>query len=334
MIRRRFLLVLVRGLAGLTMAALGAQFAHAADPAPRVVRVGFVGPTSASTAPRGVAAFWEHLRELGWTEGDNLIVERRWAEGQMERLPALMAEVIERKVDVLVTHSTSPALAAKNSTVTVPIVVAAMGDPVGNGLAVSLAHPGSNLTGLSVGLAEGLAGKWLELLKETLPRLSTVAVLTNPEGVMVRGLVAELKVAAPALGLKLKFVEVRAPQQLDRAFEQAQRAAQAILVLPDPLTITNRQLIVALAAKSKLPAMFTWREPVETGGLMAYGPNVVVMFRHAAEYEDKILQGAKPADLPIEQPTQFELIINLKTAKTLGITIPQSILVRADEVIR
>ena len=307
---------------------------RAVEPAQKVMRLGFVGATSPSNAVPAVAAFWKRLRELGWTEGDNLIVERRWAEGRMERLPALMSEVIERHIDVLVTHSTPAAVAAKRATTTVPIVVAAMGDPVGNGLAASLAHPGSNLTGLSLGYGGGLSSKWLELLKEMLPRLSTVAVLTNPDSVMVRGLVAELKAAASAQHLKLKFVEVRASQQLDHAFEQARHAAQAIVVLPDPITINEREQIVTLAAKNRLPAMFSWPDLAETGQLIAYGPDLRVIFRRAAEYVDKILRGAKPADLPIEQPNKFVLAVNLKAAKALRLTIPESILLRADEVIR
>jgi putative ABC transport system substrate-binding protein len=298
------------------------------------VRLGFVHPQSPSTANRGVTAFWERLRELGWVEGQNLVIEARWADGRAERLPALMSEMIERKVDVLVTWGTTAAVAAKKATSTIPIVDAAMSDPVRSGLAASLARPGGNLTGLSGGFAEGFAGKWLELLRETVPRLSRVAVIENPDTPIARDLESELKAIATARGLKLLLIEVREAGALDRAFEQAARKSQAVLVLPDPMLGANRERVVALAAKHRLPAIYYLRDFVEAGGLMAYAPDLVAMFRRAAEYVDKILKGAKPGDLSIEQPTKFELLVNLKTAHALGISIPDSILLRADEVIR
>jgi putative tryptophan/tyrosine transport system substrate-binding protein len=313
---------------------LSQSVSRAAEPLQKVARVGFVSPNSPSTDPRGPAAFWERLRELGWVEGQNIAIEARWAEGRTDRLPALMAEVIGRNLDVLVTYSTPAAIAAKRATSTVPIVVAVMGNPVGAGLAVSLAHPGSNLTGLSMGFAEGMAGKWLELLQETVPRLSSIAVIENPDNPVNRIQSKELEAIAPSRGLRLWPVQVRDPEGLDRAFEKAGRQAQAVVVIPDPVFLAQLQRITALAAKHRLPAMYGLRDFVDAGGLLAYGPDRAVIFRRAADYVDKILKGTKPSDLPIEQPTKFELIVNLKTARALGITIPESILLRMDEVIR
>jgi putative ABC transport system substrate-binding protein len=207
-----------------------------------------------------------------------------------------------------------------------------MGEPIRTGLAANLARPGGNVTGLSMGMAEGMAGKWLELLQETVPRLTTVAVIGNPENPIVREVVKELEVVARKRNLKLGFIEVREPSALDRAFEQAAREAQAAMVLP--LLLSQRQQIVAFAAKRRLPTIYPLRDYVEAGGLMAYVPDHVVMFQRAADYVDKILKGAKPGDLPIEGPTKFELVVNLKTAKALGLKIPESILLRSDEIIR
>jgi putative ABC transport system substrate-binding protein len=333
-IRRRVLRVLACGLAGLTTAVLGPRLVHPADPAQRVMRLGFVSPNSPSTDPRGPAAFWGRLRELGWVEGQNLLIEARWAEGRYDRLPALMVEVIGRKVDVLVTYGTPAAIAAKKATSTVPIVVAVMGNPVGSGLAQGLARPGGNLTGLSLGWGEGIGGKFLELLQETVPRLTTIAVIANPENPVDRDLITELKGVAPARQLKLRIIEARDPKALDRAFEQAGRQAQAVVVIPDPVFLAHLQRITALAAGHRLPAIYGLREFADAGGLMAYGPDRAAMFRRAADYVDKILKGTKPTELPIEQPTQYVFVVNLKTAKALGLTIPESILLRADEVIR
>jgi ABC-type uncharacterized transport system substrate-binding protein len=306
-IRRHALLV----LAGLTATAAGSRLARAADPAQRVVRLGFVGPESPSTAPPGVNAFWQRLRELGYIDGQNLVIEERWAEGQYDRLPALMIEVVGRKIDVLVTYTTPAGIAARHATSTIPIVDALMGDPVGTGLVATLARPGGNVT-----------------------RLSTVAVLENPDNLSNRGAAKELRSIAPARELKLQFIEVRGPEALDRAFEQAVRKAQAVLLLPDSILATNRPRITALAARHRLPVMSFDRSFVVEGGLVAYAPNMTVQFARAADYVDKILKGAKPAELPIEQPTQYVLVINLRTAKALALTFPESILLRADEVIR
>jgi putative ABC transport system substrate-binding protein len=315
-------------------AVLAPPLSRAAEPSQRVVRVGFVHTASPSTATGGVTAFWERLRELGYVEGENLVVEARWAEGRYDRLPALMAEVVGRKVDVLVTFSTPAAIAAKNATTTIPIVDASMADPVRAGLVASLAHPGGNLTGLSNGWGEGMAGKWFELLQETVPRLSAVAVIANPDNPLNRDFAKDLQAIAPTRGLKLRLIEVREPGALDRAFVQAGRKAQAVLVLPDAIFSVHRGRVTALAAKHKLPTMYYVRDFVDAGGLMAYAPDQVAMFRRAADYVDKILRGANPGDLPIEQPTKYLLVVNLKTAKALGVTIPDSILLRADEVIR
>ena len=317
-----------------TAAVVGWSFAYGAEPPPKAARVGFVHPQSPSTATHGPSAFWERLRELGYVEGKNLVIEPRWADGQMDRLPELMADLIGSNVDVLVTFGTQAAIAAKSATKTIPIVGVAMGEPLRTGLAPSLARPGGNLTGTSVGWGEGIGGKWLELLQETVPRLSTVAVIENPDTPIARELAKELAAIAPTRGLKLRLIDVREPAALDRAFEQAKRKAQAVLVLPWPVISAHRDQVTALAAKSRLPTIYYLRDYVEAGGLMAYAPDLTVQFRRAADYVDKILKGAKPADLPIEQPTQWSLIVNLKTAKALGLTIPESILVRADEVIR
>ena len=327
--RRSIILVLTA-----TAAVIGWSLTFGVESAHKVVRVGFVHPQSPSTATRGPSAFWERLRELGYVEGQNLVIEPRWADDQMDRLPQLMGELIDRKVDVLITFGTQTAIAAKNATNTIPIVGVAMGEPLRTGLAPSLARPGGNLTGTSVGWGEGIGGKWLELLQETVPRLSIVAVIENPDTPIARELAKELVATAPKRGLKLRLIDVREPAGLDRAFEQAKGKAQAVLILPWPVISAHRDRVTALAAKYRVPTIYYLRDYVEAGGLMAYAPDLTVQFRRAADYVDKILKGAKPADLPIEQPTQWSLIVNLKTAKALGLTIPESILVRADEVIR
>jgi ABC-type uncharacterized transport system substrate-binding protein len=264
------------------------------------------------------------------------VIEFRDAEGKPERLPALAAELVALKVDVIVAPSTPHALAAKQATKTIPIVFASAPDPVTSGLLTSLARPGDNVTGLS-NLTPELVGKCLELLTRAVPAVSRVAVLWQPGARGERTDKDMLKagdVAARALGVRLQFVEARGPADFDRAFSDMTRArADALTVLPSPMFINERRRLVDLAAKNRLPAVYPWREGVDAGGLMAYGPSVSDLFRRAATYVDKILKGAKPGDLPVEQPTKFELIINLKTAKALGLTIPPSVLRRADEVI-
>lgn len=306
------------------------SLSRAAGPT-QIVRVGFVNPHSPSAAPAGVSAFRERLRELGYIEGQNLVLDARWADDHTDRLPALVADVIGRKPDVLVTWGAMAAIAAKKTTGTVPIV--AVGDLVGAGLLPSLARPEGNLTAVSLGFSN-IAGKWVELLKEMVPRLSSVALIANPENPLNRNLTKELEAIASARHLKLRVIEVRDKEALDSAVKRSHQQAQAVLVLPHPIVYADQPRLIALAAKYRLPAIYSARSTVDAGGLMAYGPNFAVAWRRAADYVDKILKGSKPVDLPIEEPTQYELVVNLRTAKALGLTIPESILVRADELVR
>jgi len=316
-------------------AGLWAPVALTEEPAQRSVRIGFVDPASPSTRQHSVDAFWQRLRELGWVEGRNMVVETRWANGQNDRLPALMTELVESKIDVLFTYGTTAALAAKRATSTIPIVDAAMADPVASGLVASLAHPGGNFTGLSMAWAGGMTGKRLELLQETVPHLSSLAMIVGADDPQViREMAKEVEAIAPTRGIKARLIEVRDAATLDRAFKQARKEAQALLFPGGLFTMEHRREVVTLAAKYKLPAVYPLRDYVDAGGLISYGSDTPLLFRRAAEYVDKILKGAKPGDLPIEQPTKFELIVNLKTAKALGVTIPESVLLQADEVIK
>jgi putative ABC transport system substrate-binding protein len=282
-------------------------------------------------------AFLQGLRDLGYVEGRNVVIEYRFAEGKLERYPALAAELVALKVDVIVAPITPAALAAKQATKTIPIVFVAVGDPITDGLVTSLARPGGNVTGLSLLFPE-LVGKCLEELKQAVPGVSRVAVLWQPGAVGERtekDMLKGAEVAARALGVRLQFVEARGPADLDRAFSDITKArAGALTVLPGNMFFSERRRLVDLAAKNRLPAVYPLREFVDAGGLMSYGASNADMFRRAATYVDKILKGAKPADLPVEQPTKFELVINLKAAKVLGLTIPQSLLGRADEVVQ
>ena len=296
---------------------------------PPTAHIALVNPHSRSNPPSGTSAFAERLRELGYIEGRNLVIETRWADDRIERLPALVRDVIGRKPDVLVTWGGAAALAAKNAPDTVPIV--AVGIPLGTSVADNLARPGGNLTGLSLGYPN-IAGKWLELLKEVVPQLSTVAVLANPGNPLNPTLQKSLETSAPAQRLRLSVIEVRELKALDMAFEQARHKAQAVIVLPDSVLNADRARITAIAAKHRLPSMYSARAMVEAGGLMSYGPDFAVQWRRAAEYVDKILKGAKPADLPIEEPTQFELVVNMRAANSLNLTIPDSVLLRANVV--
>jgi putative ABC transport system substrate-binding protein len=296
----------------------------------KIMRLGLVGLDWPSTALCGVDAFWERLRELGWIRGQNLVVEERGAHGRMERLPALMSEVIAQNIDILFTYDTPAAIAAKNATRTIPIVAAWIGDALEGEPATSLSDPGENLTGISLAFAEGFSGKWLQLLRETVPQLSTVAVIANPASPWVGCVRDELEGVAGTQGLTLRFIEVGNAEGFDPALYKARRKAQAALVLGDPLTMHDWRRI----QYDRMPTMYTNLEFAQLGGLMAYGVDAVVVLRRAADYVEKILRGAKPGDLPIEQSAQYKLIVNLKTAKALGISIPQSILLQADEVIR
>jgi putative ABC transport system substrate-binding protein len=328
--RRTFMAMLTGGL-------VAAPLAAEAQQAAKVARIGYL-TGSLAAGPHLPEAFRQGLRDLGYVEGRNLVIEYRDAEGKFERLPALAAELVALKVDVIMAGGTPQPLAAKQATRTIPIVFAGAVDPVGSGLVTSLARPGGNVTGLSA-LSPELVGKTLEQLTQAVPGVSRVVALWHPGGFPERtgkDILKEAEVAARALGVRLQFVEARGPEDFDRAFSDMTRArAGALTVLPSTtMFVIERRRLVDLAAKNRLPAVYPSREYVDAGGLMAYGPNLADLFRRAATYVDKILKGAKPGDLPVEQPTKFELVINLKAAKALGLTIPQSLLLRADEVIQ
>lgn len=300
----------------------------------KAYRIGYVGNSSASLEPRLLGAFRDGLRNLGYVEGQNIRIEYRWAEGRYERFPDFMAELVRLKVDLIVVAGTPAILAAKQATNTIPIVMAVIGDALEAGVVPSLARPGGNVTGLSTVVPE-LEGKRLELLKPALPKLSRLAVLANPANPFVAVVWRETQRAGEELRVKLQRVAVRQPEEFSNAFTAiANGRPDALVVVADRFMLTHRAQILAFATKNRLPGMFPYREFVEEGGLMAYGPSYPDMFRRSANFVDKILKGAKPADLPVEQPTKFELAINLKTAEALGITIPQSLLLRADDVIR
>ena len=321
-------------LGALGASALTAPFgSFAQQQTGKIMRIGSLSPLSASAGAHNLEALRRGLRDLGWVEGRNIAIENRYAEGKYDRLPELAAELVRLKVDVIVTGSTPGALAAKNATTTIPIVMVTPGDPVASGLISSLAHPGGNLTGVT-SLGRELSAKRLALLKEVVPRVTRVAVLTNPDNPETGPLVKSLEMAARSLGVQLRVLEVRGPTDFEKAFATiTTERAGAIMVMTDILFHTHQRRIVELASKSRLPVMHGFREDVDAGGLMFYGATLADMNHRAATYVDKILKGAKPADLPVEQPTKFELIINMKTAKALGIAIPQSILLRADKVI-
>jgi ABC-type uncharacterized transport system substrate-binding protein len=303
-------------------------YAEAQKPA-KISRIGVLRPGALPDAE--LEAFRQGLRELGYIEGKNIIIEPRFAEGRVDRLRDLVAELIQLKVDIIVTPGAPQTRAAKEATSTIPIVMTSVGNPVGAGFVASLARPGGNVTGLTTITAD-LRGKRLELLKEAVPKLFRVAVLWNPDAPAGR---KETEIAAPLLGLKLQLLEVRGPEELDGAFRAAARErSQALVVLRNTVTFNERTRIADLAITSRLPAMYDEREFVEAGGLMSYGTNIADLNRRAAVFVDKILKGAKPADLPVEQPTKFELVINLKAAKQIGLKIPPNVLARADKVIR
>jgi putative ABC transport system substrate-binding protein len=328
-IPRHFVLILALGAMLLVASSTQAQ-----QPAKKVPLIGFLATSSASFLSGRIEIFRQGLRELGYVEGKNIFIEYRFADGKNDRLPELVAEVVSLKVDIIVTTPATPALAAKNVTKTIPIVFAAAGDPVGIGLVDSLARPGGNLTGLTV-LVPELGGKRLELLKETSPRITRVAFLFDPSSPVTPLLLKETDTAAQGLGLRIQSLEVRSSNDFDSAFTAAIReGAHALIAAPQPLINTNRARVVEFASKNRLPAMFGNPETVEAGGLMSYSPDLSEQFRRAAIYVDKILKGAKPAELPVEQPTKFDFVINLKTAKQIGLTIPPNVLARATKVIR
>ena len=308
--------------------------AQAQQPAkvPRII--GFLGVTSPSTISARVEALRQGLRELGYEEGENIVIEYRWAEGKFNRLPDLAAELVRLKVDVIVAAGPADTRAAKEATNTIPIVMGFDNDPVGSGFVASLAHPGGNITGLST-LSPELSGKRLELLREVLPKLFRVAVLgTSIQPGNTQSL-KETELAARAFGIQLQHLDVLDPKDIQTAFRAASKGgADAVLVLQSPVFNPRRIHLAELAVKNRLPAMYPQGEYVEDGGLMTYGPSMTDLFRRGATYVDKILKGAKPADLPVEQPKKFDFIINLKAAKQIGLTIPPNVLARADKVIK
>ena len=326
--RRTFLGTVAGGL-------LAAPLAAGAQQAGKVYRIGYLASYSSTTAPHRIEPFRQGLRELGWVEGKNIVIEYRWAEGRYERLPDLAAELVRLKVDVIVAAPTAAAVAAKNATGTIPIVMLGASDPVGLGLIASLARPGGNVTGVSYSVGVETFGKELELLKEIVPKVRRVAILSNPASPVQPLFIREVNGAARSLGIQLQLLEVRGPNEFEGAFAaMAKERVGALLVVADAMFIFHRTRLAALAARSRLPAAYGVRASVEAGGLMSYGPSVRDLFRRSATFVDKILKGAKPGDLPVEQPTKFELVINLKTAKALGLMIPQALLQRADEVIQ
>jgi len=320
-------------ICALALGVIAASPAAEAQESGKVYRIGFLGNSTAALEANLVGPFREGLRDLGYMEGRNSQIEYRWAEGKYERFPALIAELISLKVDVIVTAGTPAALAVKKATTSIPLVMVAVGDPVSTGLVATLSRPGGNATGLS-SIAPDMEGKRLQLLTELLPKLSHVAVLWNPANLFHVGSSKQARDAAQAMRIKLQFFGARSTEELADAFVAiAQKRPQALVVFADRVFLHDRARIVAFAAENHLPAVATHQELVESGGLMSFGANYPDMHRRAATYVDKILKGAKPGDLPIEQPTRFELVINLKTAKALRLTIPQSLLLRADRLI-
>jgi len=323
--RRRAFIALLGGAAAWPLAARAQQ-------AGKPPTVGFLGSGTPSSWSTYVPAFVQRLHELGWIEGRTLAIERRWAEGRTERYAEIAAEFVEHKVDVIVTAGAPPVVALKQATATIPIVFAAAADPVGSGLVDSLSRPGGNVTGLSV-QAPDLVGKRIELLREVVPGLRALAVLANvgSAGAMLE--LREVQAMARTLGLETPTIEIRQAEDIAPAFAGLKHRTEALYVCGDPLVGANRVRIITFALVAWLPTMHDQREHVAAGGLMSYGANFVELWRRAADFVDKILRGAKPADVPIEQPTNFDLVINLTTAKALGLEIPPTVLARADEVI-
>jgi ABC-type uncharacterized transport system substrate-binding protein len=323
--RREFITLLGGAAAAWPLAARAQQ----AGPLPTI---GFLVPGTPTSHGQWVAAFVQRLRELGWIEGRTITIEYRWAEGRSERFAEIAAEFVRRKVDVIVTSATEAVVAAKQATSVIPIVIAAAGDPVGTGLVASLARPGGNVTGLSIQQTD-VAAKRLELLREIVPGLRRLAILGNVSGPAVVLDMREAEAAARTLGMEVITSEIRRGEDIAPAFAALKGRAEALYLPIDPLVNTHRFRINTLALAARLPTVHTSREWVEVGGLMSYGANVPDLFRRAANYVDKILRGAKPGDIPVEQPSKFDLIINLTTARALDLSIPESFLLRADEVI-
>ena len=325
-ITRREFITLLGGAAAAWPLAVSAQQAG------KLPTIGFLGAATPSAWSQRVAAFVQRLRELGWTEGRTVVVEYRWAEGRSERFLEIAAEFAQLKVDVIVAAGTPAILAARQATSVVPIVFVGAGDPVGTGLVASLPRPGGNVTGLSAQTTDTV-GKRLELLRELMPGIRRLAIMGNVDNPVSVLEMREIGAACAALGLEADALEIRRTADIVPAFEALKRGAEALYVQADPLVIANQIRINTLALGMRLPTMHGLREYVEAGGLMSYGPNFPDLFRRAADFVDKILRGAKPSDIPVEQPTKFELVINLITAKALGLEIPPTLLARADEVI-
>jgi len=296
-------------------------------------RVGYLGTSSASLEAELVKAFRDGLRDLGYVEGQNILIEYRWAEGNYQRFPDLVADLVNLKVDVILTAGTPGALAAKRATQTIPIVMAVTGDAVGTGLVSSLARPGGNLTGLTM-MVPDLEGKRLEILREVVPKLTALVVLLNTANPLTAIQWKQTEISARTLGIQLQSVELRRPEEFKDAFAKvARQRPDGITMVADRFLLAHRMQIVDFVAKTRLPAIYPYRDFVVAGGLMSYSPSYEDLFRRSATYVDKILKGAKPSDLPIEQPTKFELLVNMRTAKTLGVPIPPSLLLRADHVV-
>jgi putative ABC transport system substrate-binding protein len=323
--KRRDLLVLGGAAAMWPLAAVAQQ-------PKRLPTVGFMGSQARSDQNRWTDAFVQRMRELGWVDGSTVTIEFRWAEGSGARAAEIAAEFVRLKVDVIVTNGTTMINAAKRATSVVPIVFAAAGDPVGTGLVASLGRPGGNVTGMSL-QASDLAGKHVELLREVRPGLKRLAILVNVDSPNAVIQMQEAQAAARTLGVAVDVMEIRRADDIAPAFDGAKGGAEALFVMNDPLVIAHRARINSLALAAALPTVYAFREFVDTGGLMSYGPHFPDLFRRSSEYVDKILRGAKPSDLPVQQPVKFELVINLKTATKLGLTVPSSLLARADEVI-
>jgi putative tryptophan/tyrosine transport system substrate-binding protein len=303
-----------------------------AQPSSKMPTVGFLGATTSATSPQWAAAFAQRLRELGWTEGRNVAIEYRWAEGRNERMAEIAAEFVRARADVIVAQGTTATLTAKNATAAIPIVFVLPGDPVGSGLVASLARPGGNVTGLSSQTAD-LGGKRLDLLREIVPGLRRLAMMGNAGNSANVSDMHEFQTAARASGLDATTFEIRRTEDITAAFATFKGKVDALYVAPDALLNTNRMRINTLALAARLPTMYGARENVEAAGLISYGPSFTDLFRRAGDYVDKILRGTRPADLPVEQPTKFELVVNLITAMALGLTVPPTLLARADEVI-
>jgi putative ABC transport system substrate-binding protein len=324
-VRRREFITLLGGAAAWPLAARAQQSGS-------LRTIGFLGPNTHSVASERLAAFVQRLRELGWIEGRTVAIEYRWAEGRKERAAEIAAEFVRLEVDVIVTQSTPAVLAAKQATSVIPIVIASAGDPVGTGVVTTLARPGGNITGLS-GQATDTAAKRLELLREVVPNLRRLAIMSNVGNPFNALEMEEVQAAARALGLEIAALEIRRGEDIAPAFETLKGRADALYVCIDPLVHTHRIRINTLALAARLPTMHGSREPVEAAGLMSYGPNLPDLWRRGGDYVDKILHGAKPGDIPVEQPRKFDLVINLTTAQALGLEVPPTLLARADEVI-